>query len=93
MAKHKYMLQQEGSIWIAAAPGYFDPSDQPVGRGSTQEEAIENLTQQPEFQLWLRENGLTAPTLAEFEINTRAHIDLTFTDANKKRHRTNPSTD
>jgi hypothetical protein len=91
MVAPQYLLQFNGDIWIAAAPGHIDPSENAVGRGTTQEEAIDDLTRQPEFQAWLRENQLPNPTVADFEIR-QGRLDLTFTDAQGKRHGTNPAT-
>jgi hypothetical protein len=93
MTRQRYLLRRDGKIWIAAAPGFLDPSEGPVGRGETPEEAIEDLGRQPEFQAWLRENQFETPTVRDFAIETGDDTaDLTFVDANGKRHITNPST-
>jgi hypothetical protein len=86
-----YLLQHQGDIWIAAAPGLLDPSENAVGRGATREEAIEDLARQPEFQAWLREHDLPNPSDADFELREGA-MDLTFVDAQGRRHGTNPGT-
>lgn len=80
-------------MWIAAAPGFLDPAEGPVGHGETPEEAIDDLARQPEFQTWLRENKLEAPATRDFELEAGGDTaDLTFVDARGKRHITNPST-
>lgn len=91
MIKPRYLLQFDGQTWIAAAPGHMDPSESAVGRGASQQEAVDDLARQPEFQAWLREHKLPNPTLADFEIR-RERLDLTFTDAQGKKHGTNPAT-
>jgi hypothetical protein len=91
VSNRPYLLQRQGEIWIAAAPGFLDPSENAVGRGATQQEAIEDLARQPEFQAWLREHYLPNPTAADFEVRQGA-IDLTFVDARGRRHGTNPGT-
>lgn len=93
MARPKYTLLRQNDAWIAAAPGYLDPSNAPVGRGATEQEAIEALAQQPEFQLWLRENKLPNPTRSEFSIEPSAAFDLTFRDSCGETHGVNPSLD
>jgi hypothetical protein len=93
MPEPKYLLQRDGEGWIAAAPGYLDLSDGPVGRGKTPGEAIEALMQRPEFQLWLRENGYPNPTRDDFEIERNARAQLAFIDARNRLHRPNPSSE
>lgn len=90
MQRGKYLLRRDGANWIAAAPGFLDPSEGPVGHGRTPEEAIDDLARQPEFQAWLRENKLDKPMVQDFEIQGSG-ADLTFTDASGRRHITNPS--
>jgi hypothetical protein len=92
MNQRKYLLRRDRDIWIAAAPGFLDPSDGPVGRGQTPEEAIDDLARQPEFQAWLRENKFDTPTMQDFDSEGGGTADLTFVDATGRRHITNPST-
>lgn len=92
MGHPPFLLQHQGDVWIAAAPGLLDPSENAVGRGATRQEAIDDLLRQPEFQAWLREHDRPNPSVADFELREGA-MDLTFVDARGRRHGTNAGTE
>ena len=64
-----YVLKVDSpTTWMATAPCYGDLMDSPVGFGETQQEAIDDLTAQPEFKAFLRRSGRRAPKLEDFTI-------------------------
>jgi hypothetical protein len=65
-----YLLRREGDYWMAEAPCYKDPEMNPVGYGKTQQEAVDELIRQPQFQELLERRGDRPPALSHFTIET-----------------------
>jgi hypothetical protein len=90
----RFVLQREGDLWTASAPGLLDPSEAPIGRGASAQAAVDDLQRQPEIQAWLREHAHDNLTLDDFTLDPAAAPQAGgFVDAAGKRHRTNPATD
>ena len=67
-----YVLHRENAeYWMADAPCYKDPQMSPVGFGRTQQEAVDELISQPQFQEYLKRSGDRPPALAHFTIDDR----------------------
>ena len=66
MAAHFLMFQDEEGFWCATTPGFQNIYLDPVGRGRTPYEALEELKQHPGFQERARQFGWSTPTLADF---------------------------
>jgi len=64
-----FCLFQDAGLWCAVPPGFQDFDEDPIGRGSTQREAVQNLVARAEFQKKAARNGWNKnPSLAEFTV-------------------------
>lgn len=75
--KGDYVFKRENPMtWMATAPCYDDPQMSPVGYGATQEEAVDDRVQQPQFQEFLKRSGRQPPTFDSFMIDDRPYEQL-----------------
>ena len=53
-----YRLFREGDVWIATGPTFVSRTTSPLGRGTTYQDAINDLISKPAFEEWLRSSGV-----------------------------------
>src|SRR5690348_8785584 len=71
-----YRLFRDGDVWIATGPTFVSKTTSPLGRGSTYQEAINDLLSQPAFEAWLRSSGQSRPSLADFVIEDCPPVNM-----------------
>lgn len=72
-----YILHREEHGWRAEAHAPQDPVLSAVGYGDKQEEAVENLKSQPQFQQLLQRCGRAAPDMSDFTVDVRSEREMT----------------
>jgi len=64
-----FCLFQDAGLWCAVPAGFQDFDEDPIGRGATQREAVQNLVASSEFRkMAAREGWNKKPSLADFAV-------------------------